>query len=289
MTAARSTPPWRITAALLAIGWCGAWLLAPAPHAEAMELFETSQDRAAQADLRRLAEAEHRHWTDHGAYAVSFADLGPEPFEPAKDVYVQVEVADDKNFRAIAMPRNSTTARVFALVGTEGRQRIIELDDEEVSAYVLGALKPIKRDQALKSTLAAFFTLGWLGLVVYGVIMHGRGGRWSATLPYFFGLVPLYVTLILSTYVDEHTYIGPLVIGMAGAGALAGLLSVFFGVRTLWRLLTQDEGYQLRRLALVGVMFAILGMISPFYTFYPYLPWIGDLTTRPAAHRILPP
>jgi hypothetical protein len=45
----------------------------------------------------------------------------------------------------------------------------------------------------------------------------------------------------------------------------------------------------LRRLVLVGVLFSLLGLISPFYTFYPHLPWIGELTTRQAPHRILPP
>jgi len=222
---------------------------------------------------------------------VSFAELGPAPFEPSNEVYVQVEVANEKSFRAIAMPRRSTTARVFALVATEGRGAITELDDEEVSTYVLGALKTIQRDQALKLSMAIVFSLASGGLAVYGMIMHRRRepGQWKATIPYFLGLVTLYITLLLSRYVDEDTYIGPLVLGMAGAGALAGLLSIFFGVMALWQLVAQDESFQLRRLALVGVLFAVLGMVSPFYTFYPHLPWIGELTTRPAAHRILPP
>jgi hypothetical protein len=97
------------------------------------------------------------------------------------------------------------------------------------------------------------------------------------------------LTLILSTYVDEDTYIGPLVLGMAGAGALAGLLAVLSGVAVLWQLIEQDKGFQLRRMALIGVLCALLGIISPFYTYYPHLPWIGELTTREAPHRILPP
>jgi hypothetical protein len=282
------------TVSWMARAACALWVLgvgATVLPAQAAPLFESRDDLTAQADLRRLAEAEQHYWTEHRTYTRSFAELSPTPFEPRKEIFVQVEIADDKTFRAIAMPRRSTTARVFALVATEGQGSVIELGEEEVSAYVLGALKAIRKDQTLKLMLATVCTVSLIGLAVYGMVMHQRqeAGRWRATIPYLLGLIPLYMTLILSTYVDEHTYIGPLVIGMAGAGVLAGLLSIVFGVIALWQLVTQDEGFQLRRLALVGVLCAVLGMISPFYTFYPHLPWIGELTTRPASHRILPP
>ena len=288
MIAPRTTE-WMKSVAVAALGL--AWLAwAPSSLSAAPLLFETTADRAAQTDLERLAEAEQRYWTDHGTYTVSFADL-PGSFEPAKDTYVQVEIADEKNFRAIAMPRRSTSARVFALVAESGRGAVTELGDKEVSTYVLGAMNSIKRDQAVKLSLATVFTVGWLGLAIYGVVLHRRGeaGRWKGALPYFLGLIPLYVTLIFSTYIDENTYVGPFVLGAALLGAGAGALSMVFGVRALWQLVTQDEGFQLRRLALIGVLCAVLGIISPFYTFYPYLPWIGELTQRPASHRILPP
>jgi len=275
---------------LLAIS-LGLWLAHGTAPAQASPLFETRADRAAQADLRRLAEAENRYWTDHHTYTVAFADLGPTPFEATKEIYVQVETADRSHFRAIAMPRESHTARVFALEAKEGQATVKELNDNEVSTYVLGALRKIKSAEQLKLSLAAFATLGLIGLLIYGIIIHRKGapGQWQASAPYFLGLIPLYVTLILSTFVDEHTYVGPLVLGMAAAGALGSLSSIVMGVMTLWRSTTREESFQFRRLALVGVLFAVLGIVSPFYTFYPHLPWIGDWTSRPTAHHILPP
>ncbi len=269
----------------------GLWLGPVVSSAQATPLFETRGDRAALADLQRLAEAENRYWAEHQTYTVSFADLGPTPFEPTKDIYVQVEAATQTRFRAIAMPRESHTARVFSLEAKNGQGTATELNTDEVSTYVLGALKPIRGAEALKRLLAALSTLGLAGMIIYGMIIHrkGKAGQWRASMPYFLGLVPLYVTLILSTYVDEHTYIGPLVLGMAVTGAITSASSILLGIITLWQSIALDDGFQFRRLALMGVLFALLGIVSPFYTFYPHLPWIGDLTSRPAAHRILPP
>jgi hypothetical protein len=269
----------------------GLWLVHGTALAQAAPLFETRGDRAAQADLQRLAEAENRYWTEHHTYIAAFSDLGPTPFEATQDIYVQVETADGTHFRAVAMPRESHTARVFALEAKEGRAIVKELNDDEVSNYVLGALRKIRSAERLQLFLAGFATLGLIGLLIYGIIIHRKGapGQWRASAPYFLGLIPLYVTLILSTFVDEHTYAGPLVLGMAVAGVIGSLSSIAIGVTTLWRSITREEGFQFRRLALIGVLFAVVGIVGPFYTFYPHLPWIGDLTSRPSAHRILPP
>lgn len=269
----------------------GLWLIHSTASAQAAPLFETRGDRAAQADLRRLAEAENRYWTQHHTYIVAFSDLGPTPFEATEDIYVQVETADGTHFRAIAMPRESHTARVFALEAKAGRATVKELNDDEVSNYVFGALRKIRSAERLQWFLASFSTLGLIGLLIYGIIIHRKGapGQWRASAPYFLGLIPLYVTLILSTFVDENTYAGPLVLGMAVAGVIGSLSSIAIGVTTLWRSIAREVGFQFRRLALVGVLFAVVGIIGPFYTFYPHLPWIGDLTSRPSAHRILPP
>jgi hypothetical protein len=274
----------------LVIFGLGLWL-APGPSAQAASLFETRGDRAARTDLQRLAEAEGRYWSDHHTYTVAFTDLGPAPFEATEGVYLQVETANQTRFRAIAMPRESHTARVFALEAEEGKAHVKELDDDEVSTYVLGAMKAIRSTQRLKLSLAAFSTLGLIGLLLYGIALHRKGGagQWRASAPYFLGLIPLYVTLILSTFVDEHTYIGPLVLVMALAGAIGGLSGIAIGIITLWQSFTREENFHFRRLALIGILFAVLGIVSPFYTFYPHLPWIGELTTRPSAHRILPP
>ncbi|HUJ80211.1 MAG TPA: type IV pilin protein [Nitrospiria bacterium] len=268
----------------------GLWLV-HASTAHAGALFETSADRAAQDDLQRLAQAEGRYWTNHHAYTGVFADLGPPTFEATKGIYLQVETATPSQFRAIAMPRESHSARVFALEANGGKATVKELDDNEVSTYVFGALKMIRSTQRMKLSLAAFSSAGLLGLLIYGARLHRKGaaGQWRASAPYFLGLIPLYVTLILSTFVDEHTYIGPLVLVMAVAGVLGGLSSIIIGVVTLWQSITQERDFHFRRLALVGILFAVLGLVSPFYTFYPHLPWIGELTTRPSAHHILPP
>ena len=266
-------------------------LVSMPPTASAEPFFETLEDRTAFSDLKRLAEAENQYWNDHGAYTRSFDDLGPTPFEPTKGTYLEIEQADETKLRAISMPRASTTARVFVLEAIEGRRHIDEMDEREVQDYVLGALSTLRQNKRLKLSLSMLFTLAVAGLCAYGVVMHRRGkqGQWMASAPYFLSLLTLYVTLILSTYVDEHTYIRPLIFWIAIAGAISALLSIGLGLTSLWKLVTQDEGFQLRRLALIGVLFSLLGIVSPFYTYYPHLPVIGEITTRSSAHRILPP
>jgi len=262
-----------------------------AAPAQGAPLFESRDDRAAQSDLQRLSEAEHRYWAANGRYTVSFAELSTPPFDATPAVYLQVETANQHHFRAIAMPRLSTTARVFALEASDGASLVSEMTDEEVSTYVLGALRPIRHDQLVKRSLTTLFTVSVFGLAVYGFLLHRRGGpgHWKVSLPYFLGLSTIYATLILSTYIDDHTYIGPLVLAMAGIGAASGTLGIAAGTVALWQTVVEEHTFHLRRMALVGVLLALLGLISPFYTFYHYLPWIGDLTERSTGHRLLPP
>ena len=63
-------------------------------------------------------------------------------------VYMEIEKADKDGYRAISLPAESTTARVFAFDTKEGG--FYEMQDDEVSRYVLGALRQIRAEKQKK-------------------------------------------------------------------------------------------------------------------------------------------
>ena len=59
-------------------------------------------------------------------------------------VYMEIEKADKDGYRAISLPAESTTARVFSFDTEQGG--FYEMQDDEVARYVLGALRQIREE-----------------------------------------------------------------------------------------------------------------------------------------------
>ena len=87
-------------------------------------------------------------------------------------VYLEIESANKDGYRAVSLPAESTTARVFAYDSDQGG--FYEMEEDEVSRYVLGALKHI-RDEKHKKDLNEL--TGWIlmgGMAFIGLRFFAR-------------------------------------------------------------------------------------------------------------------
>jgi hypothetical protein len=85
-------------------------------------------------------------------------------------VYMEIQSADKDQYRAISLPAESTSARVFAYDTEKGG--FYEMEDLEVSQYVLGALNHIRLEQRNK-TISDFAFFALLATIfVLGVRLH---------------------------------------------------------------------------------------------------------------------
>ena len=77
---------------------------------------------------------------------------------------MEIEQANRDGYRAISLPAESTSARVFAFDSKQGG--FYEMDDVEVSRYVLGALRQI-REERRKENLSDFTAWIMMGGMVF--------------------------------------------------------------------------------------------------------------------------
>lgn len=96
-------------------------------------------------DLIELQKAYHKK---NGKFARNFNEVqetGTKLDYHKGIVYLEIESANDTAWRGVALPAESITARVFAFDTNKGGY--YEMDDEEVSSYVLGSLNFIREKQ----------------------------------------------------------------------------------------------------------------------------------------------
>lgn len=207
------------------------WMLFPAG---CTPVFETDADvRARQAlfDLMEIQEAYHR---EHNQYAHNLIQIEQYNLKYHTGiVYLEIESAERDRYRAVSLPAESTTARVFAYDTDRGGY--YEMGEEEVSRYVLGALSFIrgeKRKQNLNLLLASVL-IG--ALVILGLRFSWRY-KGKENLPalgsYLAGLVPLAWSVATLNSMDKNVVFSSQITVYSAAALGLALLS--FLVTLVW-------------------------------------------------------
>jgi hypothetical protein len=130
-------------------------------------VFESEGDIQARQALRDLMAVQEKFHTETGKYAKNFVEIEKYNLKYHSGiVYLEIESADKDKYRAIALPAESLTARVFAY--DTGKGGYYEMGDDEVSQYVLGALKHIRKTQREKRIVDAMSILLIVVLVGLG-------------------------------------------------------------------------------------------------------------------------
>lgn len=189
-------------------------------------IFETDADVQARKALQDLMKIQETYRKENNKYARNFLEIQKYDLKyHAGTVYLEIESAGADKYRAISLPAESTTARVFAY--DTGKGGFYEMDEEEVKSYVLGALNHIRakqRDQNIVDLVSG--TLG-LFLIATGIKFfienEKRKFAWIYTA-YFLGVFPLAWSLAILNHLSKKIVFTPLILS-ATAGGLA--LSVF--------------------------------------------------------------
>ena len=110
------------------------------------DFFENSSDAQARKALIDLIDIQDKFHKQNKRYAKNLVEIQDYNLKYHSGiVYLEIESADANGYRAISLPAESTTARVFAHDSKQGG--FYEMDEVEVSHYVLGSLSGIRAEQ----------------------------------------------------------------------------------------------------------------------------------------------
>jgi hypothetical protein len=137
------------------------------------DFFENSSDAQARKALMDLIDIQNKFHKQNKRYAKNLVEIQDYNLKYHSGiVYLEIESADANGYRAISLPAESTTARVFAHDSKQGG--FYEMDEVEVSHYVLGSLSGIRAEQRDK------FLVDLSGYVLIGA-MFILGTRFLGT------------------------------------------------------------------------------------------------------------
>ena len=134
-------------------------------------IFEVDADVQARQALLDLIEIQEKFYQENKRYATRFSEMEKYNLKYHSGiVYLEIESAGKDKYRAISLPAESTTARVFAFDTDQGG--FYEMEADEVSKYVLGAFRHIRDEKRKKdiNELIAWILIagmGYLGLRFY--------------------------------------------------------------------------------------------------------------------------
>ncbi|QPJ65846.1 MAG: hypothetical protein G3M78_10765 [Candidatus Nitrohelix vancouverensis] len=187
-------------------------------------IFQLDVDVQAQKALHDLAEIQEKYYAENGKYASGLLKISDYDFSYDNGlVYLELQEANKDNWRAIALGAESPTARVFAFDTNQGG--FYEMDDEEVSSYVLGALNFIRSEQAKVALNDWTSRVLMMILLVFGIKLYFRYKSSQYRLvfaSYFMMLVPLGWSLALFNHMASDTVRTGFITGMTSFSLVAG-------------------------------------------------------------------
>ena len=122
------------------------------------QIFEVDADVQSRQALFDLMEIQEKFYQENKRYATRLGEIEKYNLKYHTGiVYLEIESAGKDKYRAISLPAESTTARVFAYDSEQGG--FYEMEGEEVSKYVLGALRHIRVQKHEKDLIEV---TGWV-------------------------------------------------------------------------------------------------------------------------------
>ena len=122
------------------------------------QIFEVDADVQARQALLDLMKIQEKFYQENKRYATRFGEIEKYNLKYHSGiVYLEIESAGKDTYRAISLPAESTTARVFSYDSNQGG--FYEMEGEEVSKYVLGALRHIRVQKQEKDLIEL---TGWM-------------------------------------------------------------------------------------------------------------------------------
>ncbi|MEC7640734.1 MAG: hypothetical protein VYC17_01125 [Nitrospinota bacterium] len=237
-------------------------------------IFEHNSDVQARQALLDLMEIQETYHKEHGHYAKDLVEAGKYGLQYHSGiVYLEIQYAEKDEYRAISLPAESVTARVFAYETQRGG--FYEMD-EEIPEYVLGALNFIRGEQRQKNTTDFFSAMLVVILVVMGLksLRKGKTGKFCKThYMFFLNMVPLCWALAIINHMDENMVFSPLLQGIAiGSILISGICLVACG-KAIGNFIKEREPP-----TLVGILFsmAITSILSLVVVIHTLIEFYND-------------
>ena len=235
-------------------------------------LYETTQDvqaRQALFDLMAIQEAYHQ---ENQKYARNLVQIEKYNLKYHTGiVYLEIESSDASQYRAISLPAESTTARVFAYDTARGG--FYEMRDDEVSNYVLGALNHIHKQQRQKAIVdyisgGLILLLIWVGRRM-ALRNKSQNSHW-VLWPYFLSIFPVALAVATLNHMNKDIVLSPLLKSFMGVALALALLCIILSVISFSKISKSAHYETLASLAACTVLISIFSATIMVQTYRTY-------------------
>ena len=239
-------------------------------------IFEHNSDVQARNALKKLMKAQDQFFKDNETYArhiSAIEDAKKYDLEYHKGVvYMEIEGIYEKGYRAIALPAESITARVFAFDTKQGGY--YEMNKSEVSRYVLGALKYVRKEQRYKNMTDLSSIILSTILIIFGAKSFFKYREKKENVVYFsffVSIFPLSWSLGILNHVNKDTNFSWLVhFGVFGSFVIA-ILCLLYCIFSFKKIFQNPDIATITGLytsILIISVFSIIVMGHAFVTYY---------------------
>jgi len=200
-------------------------------------IFELNSDVLARQAIFDLMKIQEKFYQKNKRFAGKLDEIKKYHFKyDTGIVYMEIEKADKHGYRAISLPAESTTARVFAFDTKQGG--FYEMQDDEVARYVLGALRQIREEKRKKNIgdLIAWIMMSAMVFVGLRFIYRYKAKTNISLLgAYFSCLFPLGWSIAIIGKMEKNILFSNQVSQFTWAGLMLAVVSVVLGFKWLQR------------------------------------------------------
>lgn len=249
-------------------------LLALAVLSGCGRLYQNAGDIQARDALEDLIGIQEDYHKKNGKFARNLIEIQEAGYKldyHTGIVYLEIESANDAAWRAVALPAESTTARVFAFDTNKGGY--YEMDDEEVSSYVLGSLNFIReqRSEMRARDSIGFVLMGIMTVFGFRTWWRNRvpGSGWIGW-PFILSLPPLLLASLTLNHMDTEIALSKsLQVLLAGSLAVS-FLCVLVTVKGWGKIEKSEQKISLSALAVCTFFMAVINLLVITHTFLNY-------------------
>ncbi len=241
--------------------------------ASCSQFFETTEDVQAIKALTDLMEIQEAFHAENKRYARNLVEIEKYHLKYHSGiVYMEIQSAGEDHYRAISLPAESKTARVFAYDTDKGGY--YEMEELEVSQYVLGALNHIRLEQ--KNKRISDFSFFCLLVIIFllGTRFHLRHKETEnrlAFVAFYLSLLPLAWSFSVLNYLDSNIVFNQSLTEISGAAmviAVLGILINAWWVKNKSAMETPSSLWSLFGMTLIISFFSGGIMIYTFMEYY---------------------
>lgn len=235
-------------------------------------IFENDQDVQARQALQDLMAIQDQFHKENKRYAKNLVEIQKYNLKYHTGiVYLEIESAGKNKYRAISLPAESTTARVFAYDTRQGGY--YEMGEVEVAQYVLGALNHIRKEQREKATFdylsaGMLICLFWFGIRMFTRHRESRTGWvWG---PYFLCLAPLSLAVTALNHMDRETSFSTELLILMGSGFGVSVICLLLAGIGLSKIPAQSERPILQGIAVCTIFISLFSGVILAQSYFAY-------------------